>query len=70
MNSQFPKQYGRIRREALIKSLLSGAVIGFALQLVTALLLWIFDVDGWWLSLIAFAAVTLIFAVIFYFKKL
>lgn len=65
----FSKHFGKLRAEAIVKSLLCGLVAGFVTSFAAALALWIIDKGFWWLALVAIAVGTLIATPIFYFAK-
>ena len=69
VRNQFEKQYRRLFTEAVLRSLVLGLVFGFGLAFLCAMALWIFDVNGWWMSFIGLAVGTLVAAAILYFKK-
>lgn len=69
VKTRFEKQYHRLMADALLKSSILGLVFGFAVAFLCALVFWIFDIDGWWVSLIALAAATALSALILYVKK-
>lgn len=63
----FKEYYKRIAKEGWLKSLVCGAIVGFAAMLVAALLFWFFYVKLFWLSFVALAVVTLATMPIFYY---
>ena len=65
----FQKYYTRLMWEGILKSLLCGFIIGFFAEFVTALLFWMFDVKGFWVSILVGVAVGGIAAALFYFFR-
>lgn len=68
-NKYFEKHFSKLRTEALVRSLLAAMIIGFVAAFVTALATWFTKLNGLWISLAVFAAVTMVAAGIFYVKK-
>lgn len=60
--------YRRLKKEALLKSFLWGAVVGFALLCVSAALLWFSGNRQIWICAVIFFAAFLSVGVIFYFR--
>ena len=67
--THFKKHYARLRREAVLKSFLSGLTIGLACGAVSLLALWFTTVNGILISALILAAATAIGSVAFYFGK-
>ena len=68
-NKYFEKHFSKLRTEALVRSLLAAMIIGFAVAFVVAFATWFTTLNGLWISLAAFAAVTAVATWIFYVKK-
>lgn len=64
----YRKIYTRIAREGLIKALLLGGSIGFAVMAITAFVAWFFSFNGVWLAIVGGVVFGAGFTVLFYFK--
>ena len=68
-NNFFPQHSGKIKIEAMLRSLLCGLAVGFGANFVAALVTWLSPLNGFLLPLAALVAATVISAPIFYFAK-
>ena len=68
-NKQFKKHYSRLRREAFTVSALFGGAIGLAVGFITSAALWFTKINGLYISIAAFIAVSVVSSLIFYFGK-
>lgn len=69
-SSTLLKQYkSRIVKENLIKSIMTGLIIGFGTTTVWALVCWIFGIKYWWIYILMFSAATALTTVLSYFCK-
>ena len=64
----FEHYNSRFMWEAILKSLLVGLSVGFALNFIAALVTWFLPFNGFWIMIAALAAGVLISMPIFYFK--
>ena len=65
----FQKYYSRIAREGIIKSLLCGLIIGFAILFVSATTFWFTNTHLFWVAILFFLFSTAGAAYLFYQKK-
>ncbi|MBP5307798.1 MAG: hypothetical protein J6Z34_01545 [Clostridia bacterium] len=63
------KHRARLTKEAVIKSLLIGLLIGFSAMLVSATVFWMVGVKAFWLSFIVLAVFSAVSSLWFYFFK-
>lgn len=68
-NIMFQKQQPKLKREAILRSLLSGLAVGFAANFVAAVATWFAPFDGLWICLAVLVVVTAIATPIFYAKR-
>lgn len=68
-NEFFPKQQSKLKREAVLRSLLSGLSVGLGANFIAALVTWLLPINGFWISIGVLVGVTLIATPIFYFKR-
>lgn len=68
LKQHFKEHDGKLRLEALLKSLLSGSTIGGSLGFVVACVTWFTDLKGLWLSIGVILGFTLVTTALFYFK--
>ena len=68
-NKHFEKFRPKLRMEAMIKSLLSAASVGFAVAFAVALVTWFLPINGLWPALATLAVVTVVALPIYYCKK-
>ncbi|MBE7079609.1 MAG: hypothetical protein E7371_00050 [Clostridiales bacterium] len=65
----FQKYYSRIAREGILKSLLLGLVLGFAVLFLSATVFWFVNPNLFWVAILLFALVTAGAAYFLYEKK-
>lgn len=66
----FGKYHGRVNKEAIIKSVMFGLIVGSSVMLVTSLLTWFFGFrGGLWLAIGLFAAGFVVTSLLLYFLK-
>lgn len=68
-NKHFENYYSKLRLEAIFKSAICGVSVGFAANLLAAIITFFTPVNGLWISLGVFAGVSVAAAFLFYFKK-
>lgn len=66
-SKHFEQYYPKLLAEAILKSLFSGLIVGFAAAFVTSIATWI--TGGWWIALVTFGTVTAIASVLYYFLR-
>ena len=66
-HKHFEQYYPKLLAEAILKSLFSGLIVGFAAAFVTSVATWI--TGGWWIALVTFGVVTAIASVIYFFFR-
>ena len=71
MNEKIFKEYfARLRKEAWIKAFIAALVFGFSVLFVSSLVIWLTGFKFVWLSVILWAAATVLTMPVFYFWKL
>ncbi len=65
----FQKYYSRLAREGIVKSLLCGLIIGFAILFLSAAVFWFVNTDLFWVAILLFAFSTAGAAYLLYEKK-
>lgn len=63
------KYRSRLKKEAILRSLAFGFLIGFSALAVSAFVVWMTGYKAFWISLAVFAGVSLISVLLFYFLK-
>lgn len=65
----FEKYYRKLAHEGILKALLFGLIIGFAVNIIVALVLWFTDYKLFWVAIVAGIAVAAVSALLLYYKK-
>ncbi len=68
-NELLKKHYSRLRFEAVLRSALAGAAIGFGVNFVFAALEWILGFGNFWVAIIVWGATSIVSAIPLYFFK-
>jgi hypothetical protein len=68
-NPVFEQYYRRLMWEGIIKSLICGFIIGFAVNFISAFVFWAFDIQNFWLAIVIGVAVGALATAGFYYTK-